>query len=261
MKIIIAALLMASSLCANAQTNELQSGVYSWGDSKPEKTGIVEKRPVLNGKTLDLQHFEIYTLTLSHGKTYIPPNSDGDNEQLIVIKSGNIKLRLKDTAQTVGAGSVALVLAGDKISFQNQSAGAATWYVINYRSVNPANKQRGCSAGPSFIKNWDQLKVDVSPKGESRSLFDRPTTMFERFEVHATALNPGYASHAPHTHRVEELILMLTGDVQETIGQYKFNAHEGDCIYLQSEILHGPKNINNKQCYYLAIQWHNLKTD
>jgi (S)-ureidoglycine aminohydrolase len=261
MKVIIAVLFMASWLCTHAQTNELQSGVYSWSNSKDEKIGIVEKRQVLNGQTLDLQHFEIYTLTLSPGKTYIPPVTDESNEQLIVVKSGNIKLQLKDTAQTVSAGSIALVLADDKVSFQNQMATSATWYVINYKSVNPVNKQRGYGAGPSFIKNWDQLKVNISPKGEGRSLFDRATPLVERFEVHATTLNPGYASHDPHTHRVEELILMLTGDVQETIGQDKFNAHEGDCIYLQSEILHGPKNISNKQCYYLAIQWHNLKTD
>jgi len=259
MKVFIAVLLMASSLCAIAQTNEVHSGVYSWSDSKPEKIGVIEKRQMLKGKTLDLHHFEICTLTLPPGKTYTPPIND--DEQLIVVKSGNIKLLLKDTAETVGAGSIALVLAGDKISFQNQSAASSTWYIINYQSVNAVNNQRGYSAGPSFIRNWDELKVNVSPKGESRSLFDRPTSMFERFEVHATALNPGYASHDPHTHRVEELILMLTGDVQETIGQDKFDAREGDCIYLQSGILHGPKNISNKQCYYLAIQWHNLKTD
>jgi len=252
---------MVASLCAIAQNNELHAGVYNWSNSKPQKIGIVEKRLVLKGNTLDLKTYEIYTLTLPAGKAYTPPVYDSKFEQLIVVKSGNIKLILKDTSQIVGGGSIALVLAGDKISFKNSSNEPATWYVINYQSVNPPDMQRAHDAGPSFIKNWDLLKVNRSAKGETRSLFDRPTSMFGRFEVHATALNPGYASHDPHTHRVEELILMLKGSVLETIGEDKIDAHAGDCIYLQSQILHRPINNANEQCYYLAIQWHNLKTD
>lgn len=261
MKAIITILLMVTSLCAIAQNNELHAGVYNWSNSKAQKTGIVEKRPVLKGNTLDLKKFEIYTLTLPAGKTYTPPAIDSKFEQLIVVKSDTIKLMLKDTSETVGWGSIALVLAGDKISFENLSNEPATWYVINYQSVNPPDMQRAHDAGPSFIKNWDRLKVNKSAKGETRSLFDRPTSMFGRFEVHATALNPGYASHDPHRHRVEELILMLKGSVLETIGEDKIDAHAGDCIYLQSQILHRPINNANDQCYYLAIQWHNLKTD
>jgi len=153
------------------------------------------------------------------------------------------------------------VLAGDNIRFQNTSDEPATWYVINYESVNAVNIQRGHEAGASFIKDWEQLRVNKTAKGETRAVFDRATSMFERFEVHATALNPGYASHDPHTHRVEELILMLKGSIQEHIGQNEYMANAGDCIFLSSGILHGPKNTGTEQCYYYAIQWHNLKTD
>jgi (S)-ureidoglycine aminohydrolase len=259
MKALITIFIMAISVCAIAQTNALPSGVYSPG--KVEKfNNYLEKNQVLKGATLDLRTFNIYILTLIAGKTYAPPISS-HLEQLIVVKSGTIKIILKDTTQIVGQGSIALVLAGDKISFQNTSDKPASWFVLGYQSTNPVNIQRGYDAGPSFIKNWDLLKVNKSIKGEGRGLFDRATSMFERFEVHATALNPGYASHDPHTHRVEEIILMLNGDLLETIGEDKKEAHADDCIYLASGILHRPKNTFNKQCYYLAIQWHNLKTD
>jgi (S)-ureidoglycine aminohydrolase len=220
----------------------------------------VEKNQVIKGTTLDLHTLDIYTLTLAAGKTYTLPINN-NLEQLIVIKNGTVNLILKDTAQTVGPGSIALVLAGDKISFKNPSDKPVSWFVLSYQSTNTVNLQRGHDAGPSFIKNWDLLKVNKSAKGETRSLFDRPTTMFERFEIHATALNPGYASHDPHTHRVEEIILMLNGGVLETINQDLKDAQAGDCIYLASGSLHRPINNTNKQCYYLAIQWHNLKTD
>lgn len=261
MKSILAILLMAVVSGAFAQAPSLQAGVYSGNNSPVKKTGVAEKRQILAGKTLDLQQFDIYTLTIPAGKTYTPPLSDSKLEQLIVVRSGYITLMLNDSAKTVGPGSVALVLAGDKIKFDNRSAQPATWYVINYLSVNPVDIKRGHDAGPSFIKDWDALNVNRSAKGETRAIFDRATSMFGRFDVHATALDPGYASHDPHTHRVEELILMLNGSVEETIAQDKFDAHTGDCIYLSSGILHGPKNVFNQQCYYLAIQWHNLKTD
>lgn len=255
----LAILLMVASVCAIAQTRALPSAVYSPG--KAEQFHGSVKRTLAKGSTLDLKELEIYTLTIPAGKTYTPPVYDSKFEQLIIVKSGMVKLVLKDTAQLVGPGSLALVLAGDRIGIQNQSHQAASCYVLNYQSVNPADHSRGYAAGPSFIKNWDQLKVNRSAKGESRSLFDRPTTMFERFEVHATALNPGYASHDPHTHRVEEIILMLKGSVLETIGTKTKDAHAGDCIYLASGVVHRPINNGNEQCYYLAIQWHNLKTD
>ncbi len=259
MKLIFAILLMVVPVCGIAQTNTLHSAVYSEG--KSETINRIEKRQLATGKTLDLKRLEIYTLTLPAGKTYTPPASDTQFEQLIVVKSGSLKLILKDTAQIVGPGSIALVLAGDKIRFENQSDKPASWYVINYQSVNAVNLERAKAAGPSFIKNWDQLKVNKSPKGETRALFDRATTMFERFEIHATALNPDYASHDPHTHRAEEIILMLKGSVLETIGTETKTAIASDCIYLASGILHRPINNSTEQCYYLAIQWHNLKTD
>jgi (S)-ureidoglycine aminohydrolase len=259
MKLISTIFAMVISACAVAQSNTLPSGVYREQNLSYFSPGF-EKRPVVKGQTLDLQTLDIYTIILYADETYKPAVNTG-LEQLIVIKTGTVKLKLKDTMQTVGPGSIALVLAGDEISFKNSTNKPVTWLVLSYRSVKPVNIQRGHDAGPSFIKNWDELKVNKSAKGESRSLFDRPTSMFERFEVHATALNPGYASHDPHTHRVEEIILMINGDVSETIAQDKFKATAGDCIYLTSGILHGPKNIYDKQCYYLAIQWHNLKRD
>ncbi|MES2429244.1 MAG: cupin domain-containing protein [Bacteroidota bacterium] len=259
MKLISAILVMVIPTCAIAQNNTLRSGVYSADKIENISVGV-GKQAIIKGETLDLKTLYIYTITLNEGKTYTP-SVNNYLEQLIVIKTGTVQLKLKDTMQTIGPGSIALILPRDQISFKNLTDKPVTWFVLNYRSVNPVNVQRGRDAGPSFIKNWDELKVNRSVKGESRSLFDRPTSMFQRFEVHATALNPGYARHDPHTHRVEEIILMLNGDVSETIAQDKFKATAGDCIYLASGILHGPKNTFNKQCYYLAIQWHNLKTD
>jgi len=259
-KLLVTSLLVTMSFYAMAQTDSLGAAVYSAGKSKPQKMGVVEKKQILSGHTLDLKQFEVYTLTLAAGKKYTPHTSDNKFERLIVVKSGNIKLILKDSSKTVGPGSLALVLADDEIKFENTSAEPVNWYVLKYLSKNEDIK-RGHDAGPSFIKDWNSLKATISPKGETRMVFDRPTSMFERFDVHATVLNNGYNSHDPHTHRAEELILMINGDSQFQIGQQKFHAYNGDAVLMASKILHAAQNTGTAPCGYYAIQWHNLKGD
>ncbi len=260
MKSLFTALVICMSLHAVAQIDSLPAAVYSLSKAKPQKMGVVEKRQILLGKTLDLKRFEVYTLTLGAGKSYDPPAADSKSEQLIIVKSGNIKLILPDSSKTVGPGSLALVLEGDKIKFENTSAEPVTWFVLHFQSKNE-NIKRGHDAGPSFIKDWKTLKVSVAPKGETRMVYDRPTTMFERFDVHATVLNNGFNSHDPHTHRAEELILMINGNSQFQIGQEKFQAQNGDAVLMASKILHAAQNVGTAPCGYYAIQWHNLKGD
>ena len=123
------------------------------------------------------------------------------------------------------------------------------------------DSKRGHDAGPSFIKDWKDLKVSIAPKGETRMVYDRPTSMFERFDVHATVLNNGFNSHDPHTHRAEELILMIGGNSQFQIGQEKVQARDGDAVLMASKILHAAQNGGTAPCSYYAIQWHLLKRD
>ncbi|MEO8884597.1 MAG: cupin domain-containing protein [Mucilaginibacter sp.] len=258
MKLIFTALLVIGiALSVKAQTDSLHAAVYT-PKGKPVQMGNVTKQLIILGTTLDIKRFEVYTLTLEPGKKYSSTATDRKNEQLIVVKDGNIKITVNDTAKTVGPGSLALILAGDKIAFENTSAQPVSWYVLNYQT-SMENHQRGHDAGPSFLKDWKDLKVTKTDKGETRNVYDRPTTMFERFDVHATVLNNGFDSHAPHTHRAEELILMINGNCQFQIGQEKFQAKNGDAVLMASKVPHAAQNVGTAPCSYYAIQWHLLK--
>ena len=260
-KILISALmLMACSIYAIAQTDSLGAAVYSARDTKVQRVGAVEMKQIIKGHTLDLAQFEVYTLTLPAGKKFTPPTDDKKFERLVVIKTGEVKVSLKDSSKTVGPGSLGLILADDQVKFENTTDKPVCWYVLRFISKTEDNK-RGHDAGPSFIRDWKTLKATITPKGETRMVFDRPTTMFERFDVHATVLNGGYNSHDPHTHRAEELILMLNGDSQFQIGQEKFHAYTGDAVLMASKILHAAQNTGTAPCGYYAIQWHNKKGD
>lgn len=256
MKIILLALTLLIAGSSIAQTDTLPSAVYNWSDVKPQKTATGERRQVLKGSTLDLATLQIHTSTLGPGKTNHPPRALNDREELIIVKDGNLKVMLGDSSKVLGPGGLALIVAGEEQSFSNPSNKPATYYVLGFTAKDPVNIQRGKQAG-SFMKDWKELEVKQTDKGESRPIFDRTSSMFPRFDVHATTLNPGFASHLPHTHRAEEIILMIKGNGEEVIGQTFHKAKAGDVILLNSNIPHAITNKGSIPCSYFAIQWHN----
>lgn len=243
-----------------AQTDTLKSGVTTWANLKIEKTQTGERRQVLKGSTLDLADLSIHASTLAPGQINHPPRANTEIEELIIVKEGRLTVMINDSARTIGPGGLAMIIAGDSQSFRNDSHDPATYYVLILKSRKSPDIPRGKKAGGSLVKEWTDLVMRKTDKGESRPIFDRPSSMFGRFEMHATALNPGFSSHDPHTHRAEEIILMIKGNVTMQIGQSFNNATAGDLIFLASGDLHATKNIGTDQCGYFAIQWVNEAT-
>jgi (S)-ureidoglycine aminohydrolase len=256
MKILLLALTVSLAFNALAQMDTLSSAVYSWSKIKPQKTATGERRDVLKGSTLDLANLQIHTSTLRAGQTNHPPRALNDREELIIVKEGQLKITTKDSSKILGPGGLALIVAGEEQSFSNPSKKPSTYYVIGFTAKAPVDIERGKQGGGSFIKDWSALEVRQTDKGESRPIFDRPSSMFRRFEVHATALNPGKASHAAHTHRAEEIILMIKGNGEMQIGETFHKAKAGDVILLGSMVPHAFTNTGSVQCGYFAIQWH-----
>lgn len=257
MKLILLALAVLITPDLKAQTDSLSSQVINWHNLKAEKGEGRERKEVLEGSTLDLANLKVHTSTLAPGQTNHPPRAHNDYEELIIVKEGNLKIIINDSSKILGAGGIALIVAGDEQSFQNVSGKPVIYYVLRFKSKPPVNIPRGKEGGDSFMKAWNDLVMKKTDKGERREIFDRPSSMFENFEVHATALNPGFASHDPHTHRAEEIILMIKGNITMQIGQRFYKATAGDLIFLASGDLHSAENTGSEQCGYFAIQWRN----
>ena len=120
---------------------------------------------------------------------------------------------------------------------------------------------RGKAAGGSFVKDWNKLVFRKHDRGGVRSYFERATAMSKRFEMHVTTLKPGLKSHDPHTHRAEEIILMLDDGTNEKsktemlIGDRYYNGAEGDLYYVSTGLLHGIRNTGSVPCSYFAFQF------
>ncbi len=154
-----------------------------------------------------------------------------------------------------------MALPGDQHGFENATgsrephAARTTYYVLKFQSAMKMDPDRGRHAGGSFAVIWDTLTVQPTGKGEKRQVFDRSTALFAKFEMHATTLNAGEISHLPHVHRVEEIILLIKGNVEMQIGDKFYKAGPGDLVYLSSGIPHALKNIGTGPCQYFALQW------
>jgi (S)-ureidoglycine aminohydrolase len=256
-KILVAVTMFITSACF-AQSNTLTSAVYNLDSIRTHNPA---SKGYLQGSTTDLASLKVHTSTLEAGKVNHPPRALNDYDELIVIKDGQLKVNVNDSSKILGPGSIALIIAGDTQNFQNVSDKPVTYCVLSFKSTAPVDINRGKKGGGSFMKDFNELTVKKTDKGESRPVFDRPSPMFERFEVHATALNPGFESHPQHRHRSEEIMLLMKGNVTMHIADAYQKATAGDVILVRPNIAHNLKNTGNEQCWYYAIRWYNSLSD
>jgi (S)-ureidoglycine aminohydrolase len=236
-----------------AQGDILPSGVYNSANQADETSA--EPMEVLKGSTLDLSRLEIHMITIGAKQLSKASVVSNDVEQLLLIKEGSLKVTIGNNIKTLEAGGVVLLVAGDKQLLQNVSGKPVIYYLVNFKSKDGADIERGKKGGGSFVKDWSEFEVKTTDKGESRPIFVRPTSMFKSFDVHATALNPGFESHPAHTHRAEEIILMIKGMGEMQIGDTFHKVAVGNVILVNANVPHAIKNTGTEQCGYYAIQW------
>jgi quercetin dioxygenase-like cupin family protein len=108
--------------------------------------------------------------------------------------------------------------------------------------------------GTTFV-DWDSLTARYTPIGQSRSVFDNPTPVLEKFEVHITTLRPGMFSHAVHHHPWEEMLLIKEGDVLVSINGIKHKAGPGFLIFFASHDPHNLQNVGTTPATYYVMNF------
>jgi (S)-ureidoglycine aminohydrolase len=258
MKLILTILISLCSSSLSAQKiDTLLSGVYHWNNLQPVKEGTRIRRQVLEGKTFALSDLEIHASTLDPGKAPHPPHVHDDQDELIIIKEGQLKITIAGKSKILGPGSIAFAMPGDEHGIENAGNIQATYYILKYKGKFPTNNERSKQAGGSFMLDWNELKTSNTEKGYRRDFFNRATSQVTQFEMHTTALNADSISHAPHTHVQEEIILVIRGNVEMFIDGKYYKGSAGDLYFLSSNIQHNLKNIGKEQCEYFAFQWRN----
>ena len=248
------ALLFILPVFVTAQKDSLLSGIYSWKQPAPAKNKMTTAI-VFEGMVHDFEWMQMSANTISAGLKKEDHHVPANQEYLFFIKTGTLGISFHDTAYTIGTGSVALLLPREKYTLENSGNGPCNFYLLKYRSKQPVDMERGKTNGGSFVKDWNKIEFKPHDKGGVRNYFVRKTGMGNRMDIHVTTLNEGLKSHDPHTHRAEEMILMIDGNTEMQIGEKFYKGNSGTIFYMGSNVPHAIRNDGKGTTTYFAFQF------
>jgi (S)-ureidoglycine aminohydrolase len=239
----------------SAQQDTLPARVYNLAALATAKDSSRDRIQIMDGSTSVLTNLEVHLTILEPGKAAHPPHTHIDQEELIIVKEGLLKVTIKGKSKLLSAGGLALSLPGDEHGAVNAGKTKAAYYIVKYTNRRPVDAERGEKAGGSILMDWTGPKVDKTDRGERRQFFNRPTALFEKFDMHVTTLVKGAVSHLPHTHRQEEIILVRNGNISMQVGDKHYAAVAGDIVFLPTGVLHALTNTGDGPTTYFAFQW------
>lgn len=111
----------------------LKSKVFDWASLTAVPIPNGERRAVLDGPTETVDLLHIHVTTLAPGKVSGPPVRHLQ-EEVLIVKEGEVEVSLDGTTQMAGPGSILFFAAGAVTGLRNVSAAPATYYVIYYKT-------------------------------------------------------------------------------------------------------------------------------
>src|SRR3954470_5772287 len=102
---------------------------------------------------------------------------------------------------------------------------------------------------------WADLVANKTDVGARREVIQRPTRTLDELEMHITTLNPHTASHAPHTHPNEEMVIVKDGTLQAHVNGKEVVVPAGGVLFFASMQPHAVQNIGDTKATYYVINW------
>jgi quercetin dioxygenase-like cupin family protein len=134
--LIVASLTMgltATAMFASSKINIMDSAIFEWNDieAKPTKTGSV--RTFFRSQTATLDELECHVTTLNPGDSSHPPHKHPE-EEIIIIKEGNVEALVNGQMKRVGPGSVIFQASNQMHSIKNVGTTPTTYHVFSWHS-------------------------------------------------------------------------------------------------------------------------------
>jgi quercetin dioxygenase-like cupin family protein len=102
---------------------------------------------------------------------------------------------------------------------------------------------------------WQDMQAKKTDVGELRSVVRQPTRTLDELEMHITTLNPRTASHPPHTHPNEEMVIVKEGTLQAHVNGKEIVVGPGSVLFYASMQPHAVQNIGDTPATYFVINW------
>ena len=112
----------------------------------------------------------------------------------------------------------------------------------------------------SQVFDWKDMVAKPNATGEVRTVVRAPSVTLEELEIHITTLKPGLASHAPHQHPNEEMLIVREGTVEALVNGQLKRVGPGSIIFQASNQLHNIKNVGDVLATYHVINWKTAAT-
>ena len=136
--VIITALVMCIPVAILAHKVNVQStlpaGAYNWKDINVVQTSKGERRDVFNAPTETLEQLELHITTLNPGDSSHAPHHH-PNEELIIIKEGNVTAMVAGKWQQVGPGSIVYEAANTLHAIRNTGSTRTTYYALQWKTA------------------------------------------------------------------------------------------------------------------------------
>lgn len=180
------------------------------------------RRQIIEGHSNSLSYFEVHVTTINPGKAPHSSHVHSDMEELIIVKEGDSQ---------------------------------ASYYILRWKVDRPVDMERSEKGGGSHYYDWNEIVSIATEKGYHRQFMERPTALLEELEMHVTTLNEEISSHGEHVHESEEMVIIIKGEVEKSIGGIQYILGPGSGILLVDNVPHGIRNSGTGPCEYFAFRW------
>jgi uncharacterized cupin superfamily protein len=114
------------------RTQARYSAVYEWTKLESKPTAIGLRRDVRRAPTPTLDELEIHITTLNVGQVSHPPHQHPE-EELLIVKEGDVEVLQNGVASRLGPGSVIFHASNELHNIRNVGTTPATYHVIQWR--------------------------------------------------------------------------------------------------------------------------------
>ena len=114
-----------------AQKAVMGPRAIAWDSLKVETTKIGARRQVFQEPTATLDELEMHITTLNAGQSPHPPHTHPD-EELLIVKEGNIESVLQSKTTPLGPGGIIFHASNQPHTVRNTGKAPATYYVIKW---------------------------------------------------------------------------------------------------------------------------------
>lgn len=112
----------------------------------------------------------------------------------------------------------------------------------------------------SIALDWNEVPARQTDVRMVRQFMKAPTATLDELEIHVSTLPPGLASHPPHTHPNEELVIIKEGTVESFQNGVWKRLGPGSVIFNASNEPHALRNVGDGPATYHVINWRSART-